>query len=73
LTATPLTRLGLYRAGYQILSADGSPVKGFEQPLINIEFDHLPIDRAAESVYAPSGCGLPITADRRKPRRPGLP
>ena len=35
-------KLGLYRAGYQLLHEDGSPVAGFEQPLINIEFNRLP-------------------------------
>lgn len=48
-------RLGLYRAGYQILEADGAPVKGFEQPLINVEFDRLPTDReATKIIYAPA-------------------
>ncbi len=48
-------RLGLYRAGFQILRADGSPVKGFEQPLINVEFDRLPMDRDAVKIaYAPA-------------------
>ena len=48
-------RLGLYRAGFQILNADGSPVKGFERPLINIEFDRLPRDPEATKIaYAPA-------------------
>ena len=48
-------RLGLYKAGFQILHADGSPVKGFEQPLINLEFDRLPQDRDAVKIaYAPA-------------------
>jgi sugar lactone lactonase YvrE len=37
-------KLGLYRAGYQLLNEDGSPVAGFEQPLVNIEFNRLPPD-----------------------------
>jgi DNA-binding beta-propeller fold protein YncE len=50
----PGRRLGLYRAGYQILHADGSPVKGFEQPLVTILFDRLPLDPAATKIaYAP--------------------
>jgi DNA-binding beta-propeller fold protein YncE len=49
----PRRRLGLYRAGYQILAADGTPVKGFERPLINIVFDRLPPARdAAKIAYA---------------------
>jgi DNA-binding beta-propeller fold protein YncE len=50
----PGRRLGLYRLGYQLLKADGSPVKGFEQPLTTMVFDVLPMDRAAAKiVYAP--------------------
>ena len=47
-------RLGLYRAGFQILKANGTPVKGFAQPLVNIEFDRLPSDPEAPKIaYAP--------------------
>jgi DNA-binding beta-propeller fold protein YncE len=35
-------RLGLYRLGYQILRADGTPAQGFEEPLSTIEFNRLP-------------------------------
>jgi hypothetical protein len=52
-------RLGLYRLGYQILAADGSPAPGFKQPLISIEFDRLPIDRTASPLYA-SGSGITV-------------
>ena len=27
-------RLGLYKLGYQVLHADGTPLPGFDQPLI---------------------------------------
>ena len=48
-------RLGLYRAGFQILNADGSPMKGFERPLVNIEFDRLPrAPEATKIAYAPA-------------------
>jgi sugar lactone lactonase YvrE len=50
-------KLGLYRAGYQILKEDGSPVAGFEQPLMNIEFNRLPTDDAVTIVYA-EGSGV---------------
>ncbi len=51
----PRRRLGLYQAGFQILKADGSPVKGFERPLVNIEFDRLPRDPEAPKIaYAPA-------------------
>ncbi len=35
-------RLGLYRLGYQVLSIDGSPAPGFEEPRYNLVFDLLP-------------------------------
>ncbi|MGH9855525.1 MAG: gluconolaconase, partial [Blastocatellia bacterium] len=35
-------RLGVYRLGYQLLRADGSPAAGFEQPRYNVVFDRLP-------------------------------
>jgi hypothetical protein len=48
-------RLGLYKAGFQILHADGVPVRGFERPLINVEFNRLPLDREAVKIaYAPA-------------------
>lgn len=51
-------KLGLYRIGYQLLNADGAPVKGFEQPLMNIEFNRLPPDDSSVlKVYAP-GSGV---------------
>ena len=46
-------KLGLYRAGYQLLKEDGVPVAGYEQPLINIEFSRLPPgDESVSLVYA---------------------
>ncbi len=54
----PNRKLGLFRVGYQLLQPDGAPVKGFEQPLINIEFSRLPPEDAAVSkAYAP-GSGV---------------
>jgi sugar lactone lactonase YvrE len=51
-------KLGIYRLGYQLLNEDRTPVKGFEQPLINIEFNHLPPeDPSVFKVYAP-GSGV---------------
>jgi sugar lactone lactonase YvrE len=38
----PRRRLGLYKLGYQILRADGTPAAGFEEPRFNIEFNRLP-------------------------------
>ena len=54
----PNRRLGLFRVGYQLLHADGSAVAGFEQPLMNIEFNRLPPeDSSVFKVYAP-GSGV---------------
>jgi sugar lactone lactonase YvrE len=48
-------RLGLYKAGFQILKADGTPVRGFERPRITLEFDRMPLaSDAAKIVYAPA-------------------
>jgi sugar lactone lactonase YvrE len=51
-------KLGLYRAGYQLLREDGTPAAGFEAPLINIDFDRLPPgDESVLLVYA-EGSGV---------------
>jgi hypothetical protein len=51
-------KLGLYRLGYQLLDATRRPVKGFEQPLINIEFKQVPADPLSVfKAYAP-GSGV---------------
>jgi hypothetical protein len=47
-------RLGLYKLGYQLLTSDGRPVHGFEQPVITQVYDRLPREReAVKLVYAP--------------------
>ncbi|HVG22302.1 MAG TPA: NHL repeat-containing protein [Blastocatellia bacterium] len=53
-------KLGLYRAGYQLLKEDGSPVAGYEQPLINIEFNRLP--PGDESVFLTYAAGSGVSA-----------
>jgi hypothetical protein len=54
----PTRKLGLYKAGYQILREDGSPVPGYEQPLITIEFNRMPPgDESVFLVYA-DGSGV---------------
>jgi sugar lactone lactonase YvrE len=51
-------KLGIYRIGYQLLKEDGTTVNGFEQPLMNIEFNRLPPDDSSVfSVYA-EGSGV---------------
>lgn len=51
-------KLGVYKAGYQILTDAGAPLSGFEQPLINLQFNRLPPDdESVLLVYAP-GSGV---------------
>ncbi len=46
-------RLGLYRIGYQVLNASGTPMPDFDRTRRNIEFDRLPWDwRNVVLVYA---------------------
>lgn len=46
-------RLGLYKLGYQILQADGTPAPGFAQPLFNLVFERLPLtEQAVALAYA---------------------
>ena len=35
-------RLGIYKLGYQLLTADGVPVAGYEQPIITQVYNRLP-------------------------------
>jgi hypothetical protein len=42
-------RLGLYKIGYQLLHADGTPVPGFETPRITQTYDRLPRARRRET------------------------
>lgn len=51
-------KLGLYRAGYQLLKGDGSSVEGFEQPVMNIEFNRLPPDDSAVFLTYAEGSGV---------------
>ena len=53
-------RLGLYKLGYQILKADGSPAPGFNEPRINILFDRLPGDRAATKIAYAAESGITV-------------
>jgi len=48
----PRRRLGLYSLGYQWLHPDGTPLAGFEQPRVAIEFARLPDDEAIKEAYA---------------------
>lgn len=58
-------RLGLYKAGFQVLHADGSPVRGFETPRVALEFDRMPeAPDAAKIIYAPAS-GDTVHSDQR--------
>jgi sugar lactone lactonase YvrE len=53
-------KLGLYKLGYQILKADGTPAPGFEEPRINIVFNRLPADREATKVAYAAESGITV-------------
>ncbi|HEX8746181.1 MAG TPA: NHL repeat-containing protein [Pyrinomonadaceae bacterium] len=53
-------RLGLYKVGYQILRADGTPAPGFEEPRINIEFNRLPPAREAVRIAYWDASGITV-------------
>src|SRR5215213_10423 len=53
-------RLGLYKLGYQVLKADGTPAPGFEQPRIDILFNRLPGDREATKVAYADESGITV-------------
>ncbi|HEY7545618.1 MAG TPA: NHL repeat-containing protein, partial [Blastocatellia bacterium] len=54
----PTRKLGLYKAGYQILREDGSPVPGYEQPLITMEFNRMPPDDESVFLVYADGSGV---------------
>lgn len=53
-------RLGLYRLGYQILKADGTPAPGFEQPRVTQMFDRLPPDRESTKIAYADQSGITV-------------
>ncbi|HEX3249189.1 MAG TPA: SMP-30/gluconolactonase/LRE family protein [Pyrinomonadaceae bacterium] len=53
-------RLGLYKVGYQVLKADGTPAPGFNEPRINIVFNRLPSDREATKVAYADESGITV-------------
>jgi sugar lactone lactonase YvrE len=53
-------KLGLYKVGYQILAADGTPLPGYEKPLVNIEFNRLPPDRESVQVAYARDSGITV-------------
>jgi sugar lactone lactonase YvrE len=53
-------RLGLYKVGYQLLHADGSPVGGFEAPRITQVYDRLPREREAVKLLYAERSGITV-------------
>ncbi|MDQ1923886.1 SMP-30/gluconolactonase/LRE family protein [Massilia pseudoviolaceinigra] len=53
-------KLGLYKVGYQVLQADGTPVAGFDKPLINIEFNKLPPDPESVKLAYADNSGITV-------------
>lgn len=53
-------RLGLYKVGYQVLRADGTPLPGYEQPQMNIEFNRLPPDTESVKVAYAGNSGITV-------------
>ena len=53
-------RLGLYKLGYQLLNADGTPAPGFNEPRINLLFNLLPSDREATKVAYAAESGITV-------------
>jgi len=53
-------RLGLYKLGYQLLHADGSPVAGFEAPRITQVYDRLPREREAVKLLYAQNSGITV-------------
>jgi len=51
-------KLGLFRLGYQLLNQDGTPAQGFEEPLINIEFNRLPAEDSSVFKAFATGSGV---------------
>ena len=53
-------RLGLYKLGYQVLNADGTPAPGFSEPRITLLFNRLPADREATKVAYAAESGITV-------------
>ncbi|HEX7332885.1 MAG TPA: hypothetical protein VF290_15380 [Pyrinomonadaceae bacterium] len=53
-------RLGLYKLGYQVLNADGTPAPGFNEPRINLLFNLLPAGREATKVAYAAESGITV-------------
>ncbi len=56
----PRRRLGLYKLGYQVLRADGTPMPGYEQPRVTLEFNRLPREREAVKLLYWADSGITV-------------
>jgi sugar lactone lactonase YvrE len=61
----PRRRLGLYKLGYQLLLADGSPAPGFERPRMNIEFNRLPPGGDAPKIAYADESGITVYGSKQ--------
>jgi NHL repeat len=57
-------RLGLYRAGFQLLLPSGEPAPGFEQPRVGIEFNRLPPGGEAPKIAYADSSGITVYGSR---------
>lgn len=57
-------RLGLYKLGYQLLHEDGTPLPGFDQPLITQVYERLPREREAVKLVYAASSGIPAYGSR---------
>ena len=53
-------QLGLYRAGFQLLTADGKPAPGFTDPVISMDFERLPDDPGAAKIAYAQDSGITV-------------
>ena len=58
-------KLGLYKVGYQLLDANGTPLPGYETAVVNIEFNQLPPDRESVQVAYAKDSGITVYGSAR--------
>jgi len=53
-------QLGLYRAGFQLLTVEGKPAPGFADSVINMDFERLPDDPGATKIAYAGDSGITV-------------
>ncbi len=53
-------KLGLYKVGYQLLGANGTPLAGYEKARMNIEFNRLPPDQESVKLAYADKSGITV-------------